>query len=164
MKKLLSFTLIATLLLALISAPSIAEVQELSVVLNGEILEFDVPPQIINDRTMVPMRIIFEAMGKGIQWIGAEHHEEINITFPAAAVAYNDYMEFAFIIGDDYAYRWDRGTGENLEQIPLDSPAVIIDGRTLVPVRAVAEGFGADVGWDPYTRTVIINTDTTPHL
>ena len=38
----------------------------------------------------------------------------------------------------------------------LDSPAVIIDGRTLVPVRAVAEAFMCEVEWDEATKTVSI--------
>ncbi|MBE7046092.1 MAG: copper amine oxidase N-terminal domain-containing protein [Ruminococcaceae bacterium] len=39
----------------------------------------------------------------------------------------------------------------------LDVPAQIIDGRTLVPVRAISEAFGADVKWEEETKTVYIN-------
>jgi len=41
-------------------------------------------------------------------------------------------------------------------RIALDVPAKIVGGRTLVPARAVAESFGADVQWDQATRTVTI--------
>jgi len=40
--------------------------------------------------------------------------------------------------------------------IKFDTPPVIKDGRTLIPVRAVSEAFGADVTWDPVLRTVTI--------
>ncbi|MDD3322167.1 MAG: copper amine oxidase N-terminal domain-containing protein [Paludibacter sp.] len=40
----------------------------------------------------------------------------------------------------------------------LDVPATIIDGRTVVPVRFVAEATGADVEWDGSTRTLVIDT------
>lgn len=44
--------------------------EEITVCLNGTPLEFDVPPQLINDRTMVPMRKIFEALGAAVDWNG----------------------------------------------------------------------------------------------
>lgn len=55
-------------------------------------------------------------------------------------------------IGGDILYR-------NADVFILDVPSQIINGRTLVPARAVAEAFGAAVEWDGYTQTVII-TDT----
>jgi len=45
---------------------------------------------------------------------------------------------------------------KNGEKIVLDVPPQIVNGRTLVPARAVAESFGAKVDWDGNTRTVII--------
>ena len=44
----------------------------------------------------------------------------------------------------------------NGEPIRLDVPAQIVGGRTLVPARAIAESFGAEVVWDAGTRTVTI--------
>jgi hypothetical protein len=46
---------------------------------------------------------------------------------------------------------------KNGAEINLDVPAKTIGGRTLVPIRVVAESFGATVEWDPTTRTVIIS-------
>lgn len=49
----------------------------------------------------------------------------------------------------------------NGTEITFDQPPVIIDGRTLVPIRAVCEAMGADVYWEESTRTVfIIKNDT----
>ena len=41
------------------------------VILNGRTLQFDVPPIMENDRTLVPLRVIFEALGAGVEWDGA---------------------------------------------------------------------------------------------
>ncbi|MGC8758186.1 MAG: copper amine oxidase N-terminal domain-containing protein, partial [Caldisericaceae bacterium] len=46
-------------------------------------------------------------------------------------------------------------------QETMDSPAVIVNSRTFVPIRLVAETFGADVGWDAATKTVSIKLDQT---
>ena len=42
--------------------------ENVTVQLNGEVLEFDVQPQIINGRTLVPMRVIFENLGAAVEW------------------------------------------------------------------------------------------------
>jgi hypothetical protein len=42
-------------------------------------------------------------------------------------------------------------------QVPMDTAAVVKDGRTLLPVRAISEALGAKVGWDEQTNTVSIN-------
>ncbi|MBQ7265900.1 MAG: hypothetical protein IJS61_07350 [Firmicutes bacterium] len=44
----------------------------------------------------------------------------------------------------------------NSEQIPLDTAPVIVEGRTLVPVRAVVEAMGGEVLWDAETKTVTL--------
>ncbi len=47
-----------------------------------------------------------------------------------------------------------RGT----TNVTLDAPPRIIDGRTLIPVRALAEALGFTVSWDANSRTVSIAT------
>ena len=54
------------------AAPDTGDAQattEISVEINGQAISFDVPPQIINDRTMVPMRKIFETLGAKVEWL-----------------------------------------------------------------------------------------------
>lgn len=46
-------------------------------------------------------------------------------------------------------------------QLTMDAPPVIVNGRTFVPIRLVAETFGADVKWDGTTRTVTITSEST---
>ncbi len=122
----------------------------ISVILNGEYVDFTdengnvVEPQLINDRTMVPMRKIFEVFGADVQWDGetetvtavtAEKTLKLQINNPVAKVITTE-------------------SGES--EITLDSVPVVIDGRTLVPVRFIAESLELKVGWDGETQTVVI--------
>ena len=69
MRKIVSAVVSVMLVFGLLGTNVVlADVAEIQVILNGERLEFDVPPQIINDRTMVPMRAIFEALGMEVEW------------------------------------------------------------------------------------------------
>ena len=113
--------------------------EDISVSVNGNAVNFDVPPMIINDRTMVPMRAIFEALGAGVDWDDASK----------TAVSERGGVSVSVTIGESALKR-------NGESIALDSPAVIVDGRTLVPVRAISEAFGCGVEWDGGSRSVII--------
>ena len=98
-----------------------ADTQEVSVLLNGKKLSFDVSPQIINGRTMVPMRGIFEALGAKIEWNGD--------TQTIKAIQ-NDIV---IIMQIDNPVISVSG-----EDIALDVPPLLVDDRTLVPVKAVA--------------------------
>lgn len=112
----------------------------ISVYLNGKKLSFDVQPQIINSRTMVPMRKIFEELGTVVGWN--------NNTQRAISVKKGDVVSVS--IGGQYLT-------VNGEQKLLDSPPVIISGRTLVPVRAVAESFNCDVEWYDYGASQVVD-------
>ena len=110
------------------------------VYMNDDYVDFDVPPQIINGRTLVPVRTIFENLGATVNWDGSTR--TITSTKGSTTV----------IMQIDKATMQVNGTS-----IPLDTPPQIINGRTLVPVRAVAEAFGNRVTWDDETSTVIIS-------
>lgn len=101
----------------------------------------DVPPTIINGRTMVPMRAIFEALGSQVQWNAASQ----SITATKGSIAIN------LQIGSTTA----TNNGTN---VTLDVAPQIIDGRTLVPARFVSEALGAKVNWDAANRRVDITT------
>jgi len=113
---------------------------EVSVVLNGKALSFDVPPQIINGRTLVPLRVIFESLGATVDWNGATQ----------TVTAIKGGTTVSLTIGSNILTK--NGVG-----VELDVPAQLINDRTLVPARAVAEAFGATVGWIDATQTVTIN-------
>ena len=78
LKKIISVFMLFVILLAL-PVVSIAAEDEIKVRLCGEYLEFDVPPMIINDRTMVPFRAAIEGLGGTVGWDGAKM--EITITY-----------------------------------------------------------------------------------
>jgi len=131
-----------SLLVALLLMGFIANAQEpIRVLLDGRQLHFDVHPVIIDNRTMVPMRVIFEELGAEIQWNGATR----------TITATRDDLVVRTTIGE-------RGIMVNGNRIMMDVAPVIIDGRTLVPVRFVAEAFGTDVDWDGNTQTVFISS------
>lgn len=105
-------------------------------------LAFDVEPIIDNGRTLVPMRAIFEALGAEVAWnqetrtVTAERGDDvISITIDSNALYKND------------------------EKVEIDVPAKIVDGRTLVPIRAVSNSFDAEVNWDKATQSVLITTE-----
>lgn len=114
----------------------------ISVLFNGQPLSFDQPPIIENDRTLVPLRVIFEALGAEIGW------NETTKTVTAA----KDDIEITLQIGSDVL-------SKNGAEIILDVPAKIVGGRTLVPLRAVAESFDAQVSWNQWSHTVTILKD-----
>ena len=115
---------------------------EIKVAIDGEYVEFDVPPQLINDRTMVPLRAIFEALGAEVDW------ENDTQTVTAA----KDGVTIISTIGSTKMYI------DDMEMI-MDVAPVLIEGRTLVPVRFVAEAFECDVFWSDIDNTVYIKTE-----
>lgn len=117
-------------------------VSDITVKLNGNALTFDVAPQIINDRTMVPMRKIFESMGATVNW------DETTRTITSTK------GDTTIVMTVDNATMTVNGVA-----VTLDSAPQIVNDRTLVPVRAIAESFGSTVDWDGATKTVSI-TDT----
>ncbi len=118
----------------------------ISVYLNGEKLSFDVQPQIINSRTMVPMRKIFESLGTVVGWN--------NNTQRAISVKKDDVVSVS--IGGQYLT-------VNGEQKLLDSPPIMISGRTLVPVRAIAESFNCNVEWYDFGTSQVVDINMQDH-
>lgn len=141
MKKLISCILLFCILLT--SAAVIkAEDVSVSVVLNGSLLEFDVPPQIIDGRTMVPVRKIFESLGALVEW--NDETRTVTATTKTRVVIMQIDNNVINVNGDE---------------IVLDVPPMIVADRTLVPVRAASEGLGALVEWDDSAKTVIITVE-----
>lgn len=135
------------LIAAAISLASAARValadSGIRVIIDGNSVAFDVEPQLINDRTVVPMRAVFEALGAKVVW-------ESNTK---TVFAHKDETYIQVRVGDYYIIK-------DGEPIKLDSPAVIVEDRTLVPVRAISESFGYSVSWDSGTQTVNISSGT----
>ncbi len=112
-----------------------------TVYLDGNQLEFDVNPIIDNGRTLVPMRKIFESLGATVDWIDETR----------TAIAVKGDIKIEISIGKYEMFI-------NSKSVPLDVPAQLIDGRTLVPARAVSEGLKAKVDWNEDLWRVIITS------
>ncbi len=142
MKKALILLTFLCLLLMITTAGTVHAEQNVTVVFNETPLEFDVPPVIVNGRTLVPLRAIFEALGAEVSWddasetaIGVRRGVRVSVTVDSAAATING------------------------KAVTLDQPAVLKDGRTLVPLRFISEAYGAEVGWDEATQTVNIHAE-----
>lgn len=107
---------------------------------NGQLITFDQPPIMQNDRILVPMRAIFETLGATVNW--SEKTQTIT--------AVKGENTVIMIIGN-------QDITVSGKTITLDVPPQIVNDRTLVPVRAVAESFDTDVAWDENDGTVVIS-------
>ena len=116
-----------------------ASVGAVSLYIDTELIQTDVPPTIVDGRTLVPMRAIFEALGAEVDWDGetrtatgtlGEHTVVIQVGETAALV--------------------------DGETRTLDVPAQIIQNRTMVPARFISEALGCSVTWDGVSQTAAV--------
>lgn len=119
----------------------------LKVNVNGEYMDFDVPAQIIDGRTMVPFRKIFEALGASVMY---DPYGKIAMAYKGT-----DSMKLAY--GDKNIY-------VNSKVISSDVAPTAIDGRFLVPARIVSEAFGGFVWWDAKNYKVVIVSELCKNL
>lgn len=134
MKKLLSCLLIAASLITSASA--------VSVYVDSKELKTDVPAQIVDGRTMVPLAPIFEALGASVSW-----DQETK-----TATGAKDETTVSIQIGSNTAYV----DGKPKE---LDVSAMIIGDRTMVPAAFISQALGAQVLWSAEEQKVQIITD-----
>lgn len=117
------------------------------VMINNQLVIFDVEPQITDDRTMVPMRKIFEAVGAVVTW------DEATRTVTARRKVSDNYgideTTVSLTIGSDKII-------VNGQERTMDVAPQIVGGRTLVPVRFIAEALGAKVEWNADKQLVEI--------
>ncbi len=142
MKKLLPLLMAFCLIFTLCVSAS-----DISIIVDGKVLKSDVPPTIVEGRTMVPMRVIFEELGASVTWI--PDSQMIRATYKELIIDLK--IDSKLLISCNVA------TGE-IKKTELDVAPFITDGRTLVPVRAISEALGAEVNWDNDTRTVTIKS------
>ena len=132
------------------SIANVLDLNSIKVQTNGKFINFTdsngnkVEPQIINDRTMVPMRKIFEEFGAEVDWIPETR----------SIIAKTDEKEIGLQIDNVNAIV--KNINGEIKNISLDSVPVIVDDRTLVPVRFVAESLDKIVGWDIENKAVVI--------
>lgn len=115
--------------------------EPIKVIIDDEAMTFDADPFVVNDRTMVPFRAIFEKFGAQVTW-----DEENSI-----AGGILDEIEINLPINSETAYI-------NGVPVELDAAATVMNDRTFVPLRFIAENFGAQVKWYEETRTAKITS------
>ncbi len=108
-------------------------------IVNNEIVKLDAPPVIVKNRTLVPLRFIAEAFGAKVEW---------NPVFKLVFITLGN-KEIILQEGVSYA-------SVNNKKVKLDSPPKIVNGHMMVPLRFIAEAFGASVQWDGTTRSITI--------
>lgn len=148
MKKIFAMFLASIILITTTIIPALAD-ENIKVLLDGKEISFDVPPQIINDRTMVPMRAIFEALGYNVEWDGND--QSITAINPQTNKYVYMILDNLFIVICPYdeIKRGNITDGYVLNNMRLlDQAPTIVGNRTLVPIRAVVEASGLNVVWN----------------
>lgn len=125
-----------------ISMGSFAANQGVKVKIDGVTLKTDVPAQVVNGRTLVPLRALFEEYGLEVYWEQK----------PQIITCYNY---------GDRGVSMKLGLNSNMAMVNeelryLDQPPIAINGRTMVPLRFISEVLGSDVSWNQKTKTVNI--------
>lgn len=133
------------LCLAALFSSVYGEEAEITVKINGETLKTPIAAKIINDRTMLPMRSVFETLGAKVEW--AEADQLIFATKGNKLITLKiGYPKIVIQTTES----------EKSEVLELETAPFIEGDYTLVPVRAVAESLDAKVDWDGETNTVLI--------
>lgn len=137
MKKFISSVVVMILML---NSIAYSNSEEIKVYYEGELIQFDVSPKIINDRTMVPFRKVFEKLGANVMWDENERRVTAN----------KGSINIILKIGNPRAF-------VNDIECNLDSEPIIVNGRTLVPLRFISENLGENVIWEELTRSIFIS-------
>ena len=142
LKKTLTPILSAAMLLTATIPASAANLTEsdIKVTVDGTAVDFpDQKPIIQNDRTLVPIRFIAESLGYEVEW---------------------DSIENAAVIDDGRVKLWIGTDKAELDgkKVTLDTSSALVNDRTMVPLRAVAETLDCTVDWLAKTKTVQITS------
>ncbi len=120
--------------------------EEVKINIDGtELVPNDMPAIIIEERVMLPMRQIAQTLGCDVTW--NEETKQVYIT--------NQNEVLVFGINEKTGY-------QNGNTFTMDVPAQIINERTMLPIRAVANALHLEIKWDDPTRTVSIRKQHTP--
>ncbi len=132
----------AVAIIAAFAVASVAGAQDIRATVNGDFVNFpDIQPIMIQNRVMVPVRGVFEHMNSNVEWDSNSRTVVAQRGTDTIRLPVNSY--YATVNG---------------RQVNLDSPAKIVMGRTMVPLRFLSEALGGTVDWVASVRTVEINT------
>ncbi|WP_340398407.1 stalk domain-containing protein [Paenibacillus sp. FSL H8-0079] len=144
----LSIVFVLVMTLFVVSAAQAApgsQIDEISIIVNDSVVQSDVKPVVHKGTTLIPLRVLEESLGVSLNW---------NSSTQTITVIKGDALG-VLIIGNPTA---SVKIGDVEEKVALDQPAKIIQNRVMVPVRFIAELFGAKVVWNSTIKTIIIST------
>lgn len=140
-------------------APPGPEQPPIVVYLDGLTVEFDVPPVIASGRTLVPFRLLAEALGCTVDWLESERRVHAVGPVTAAPPEQGSTPQPARVV-DIWVDRTEALV--NGAARTMDVPARIVDGRTLIPLRFFGEAMRAVVDWHADTRTITVTSPRRP--
>jgi len=147
-----SLIVLTTLAVISVSASTAFANDNIRVLIDGQEVSFtDQQPVIVDGRTLVPIRDVFEAMGFDVSF----DEDTATAMLSDSDGIFNIAVEIGsphFSLGIFSPY---MPVGHAVI-IPLDVPAQIIGGRTMLPLRQVLESVGYKLDWDEETQTVLI--------
>lgn len=122
------------------------------VIVNGELIKFDVPPVIKQNRTLIPVRAVANALGASVEW--DRETNDVTVTKAVYSQPQTDVQTSIIKVVIDL----DTGKfyKDNVE-VSFDVPAQVISNRTVVPIRFLAEIFGMKVDWDKDLDGVVVD-------
>ncbi len=158
MKKFYSLFIVALLFVIIFSSVSVwadtvgdvvisLKIDNPIMTVNGENRDIDegrdTKPVILNDRTLVPIRAIIEAFGGGVYWDEATSTVTLTMEEDVIRLTINDYTAYLNNMAKE-----------------LDVSPTVINDRTMLPIRFIAEGFNIGVAWNNDTQTVSLIRNT----
>ncbi|MBO8128909.1 MAG: hypothetical protein H0Z39_06890 [Peptococcaceae bacterium] len=116
------------------------EIPEMPVFIKGKKVDFDVPPQVKNGRTLVPLRKFAESLGCTVDWDPVK-------------------KQVVFVQGTKKVVLGirEKTAAVNGRKVALDVPAQVLNGRTLVPLRFVGESLDAQVDYYNESSMIVVN-------
>nr|WP_245251998.1 copper amine oxidase N-terminal domain-containing protein [Paenibacillus sediminis] len=133
--------LASVLVISLILQTPVTAARAISIYIDGVKLSTDQAPIMVQGRTLLPLRAIFEALNAQVLW-----NQQTKIV-----TAIKDDTTIVLKIGSNTATI-------NNSIVSLDVPAQSVNGRTMIPVRFVSEALGEEVNWNSAAQSVYITT------
>lgn len=138
MKRLFILSITVLILFSMFPATIHAD-KVINLYLNGTQLYPEVAPRIVDNHTLVPLRVVAEQLGADVAWDQSERKVSIA----------KDQSNIALFIDSKKAT-------VNGEQVSLPTAPVIMDGNTMLPLRYISDSLGVKVIWDVLTSSVFL--------
>lgn len=139
--------ILCTAMLSLLCVTNVCAAKKIQVTINDRAISFDKNPIIINDRTMIPLRGLFENLGYTIDWFAEEKTAVISNTDISIKIS-----------PDSYTYT------VNDKIVTCDVPAQLVDNSLYLPLRTIIESTDLSLEWNEATNTVAIYTSDSRSL